>query len=295
MIYLIYLLIFMFVFLFTLQIFPQGSERVIRERLASEEEKEKKEKTLLVNLLRVFAPLNRSLKLVQGFRKKTKDSLFAAGSSLSVDEFFTLKELGLILLPVSYIIIVGLPNIQPLWIIGSSLLGFILPDIWLKRKINARHGAIVKALPNVIDLLNLAVGAGMDFMVAVKKMIEWSKPNPLVDELNQVWRETNMGVTRRNALRNLGKRVNVPEIASFVRTLVQADKMGTGIDEALRMQSEEALNMRFQRAERAALKAPIKMLFPLLVFILPVVLVIVGGPILLQFLQGGFGSGFGTH
>jgi len=87
----------------------------------------------------------------------------------------------------------------------------------------------------------------------------------------------------------MARRIDMPEVSSFVRTLVQADRMGTGIEEALRMQSEEALVMRFQKGEREALKAPIKMLFPLLVFILPVVLIIVGGPIILQFLQGGFG------
>ncbi len=86
-------------------------------------------------------------------------------------------------------------------------------------------------------------------------------------------------------------RINLPEVSSFVRTLVQADKMGTGIEEVLRMQSEEVLIWRFQNGERQALKAPIKMLLPLLLFILPVVLIIVAGPILLQFLQGGFGLG----
>lgn len=126
-------------------------------------------------------------------------------------------------------------------------------------------------------------------MVAVRKMIEWSRPNPLVNELNFVWQETNMGKTRQEALRNMAHRLNMPEISSFVRTMVQADKMGTNIEDALRRQSEEALTWRFEKGERQALKAPIKMLFPLLVFILPVVLIIVAGPIILQFLEGGFG------
>ena len=287
MLYLIFLIVFAVIFLLTLYFFPKGSERVIRSRLMTQAGREKK-KSPGTALLRVFAPLNKPLKLKK-MREKAKKSLTSAGSSLNVNEFFALKELCVIFSALIYVILVGLPNVQPAWLVGLAGLGFILPDLWLKQKIQARHRAIFKALPNVIDLLSLTVGAGLDFMVAVKKMLERCEPNPLVDELSQVWQETRMGITRQDALRNMARRVNMPEISSFVRTLVQADKMGTGIEDALKMQSEEALNLRFQRGEREALKAPIKMLFPLLVFILPVVLIIVGGPIILQFLQGGFG------
>ena len=285
--YLILLIIFAAVFFLTLQIFPRGTEKLIRERLAPQAGREKK-KSPGVRLLGVLAPINKLLKL-KALREKTKTSLTSAGSSLTVNEFLALKELCIIFLPAIYVIFVGLPEVQPVWIVGLAGLGFVLPELRLKQRINARHSAIAKALPNVIDLLNLTVGAGLDFMVAVKKMVERSEPNPLVEELHQVWQETKVGVTRQEALRNMARRIDMPEVSSFVRTLVQADRMGTGIEEALRMQSEEALAMRFQKGEREALKAPIKMLFPLLVFILPVVLIIVGGPIILQFLQGGFG------
>ena len=285
--YLILLIIFAAVFFLTLQIFPRGTEKLIRERLAPQAGREKK-KSPGVRLLGVLAPINKLLKL-KALREKIKTSLTSAGSSLTVNEFLALKELCIIFLPAIYVIFVGLPEVQPVWIVGLAGLGFVLPELRLKQRINARHSAIAKALPNVIDLLNLTVGAGLDFMVAVKKMVERSEPNPLVEELHQVWQQTKVGVTRQEALRNMARRIDMPEVSSFVRTLVQADRMGTGIEEALRMQSEEALVMRFQKGEREALKAPIKMLFPLLVFILPVVLIIVGGPIILQFLQGGFG------
>lgn len=285
--YLIMLIIFAAVFFLTLQIFPRGTEKVIRQRLAPRAGREKK-KSPGARLLGGLAPINKLLKM-KALKEKTKTSLTSAGSSLTVNEFLALKELCIIFLPVIYVIFVGLPEVQPIWVVGLAGLGFVLPDLRLKQRINARHSAIAKALPNAIDLLNLTVGAGLDFMVAVKKMVERSEPNPLVEELHQVWQQTRVGVTRQQALRNMARRINMPEVSSFVRTLVQADRMGTGIEEALRMQSEEALMMRFQKGEREALKAPIKMLFPLLVFILPVVLIVVGGPIILQFLQGGFG------
>ena len=289
MVYLIYSFVFIATFSLTFLLFPKASDKVIRERLVIGEKIAKRKPFAFGReLLRAFAPLNKPLKL-KSLRQKTKKALASAGSSFSVDEFFVIKELGIIFLPLLYVMVVDLANAQPVWIVALAGIGFILPDFWLKQKAKARNNAIIKALPNTIDLLNLAVGAGLDFMVAVKKMVEWSKPNPLVEELHQVWQETNMGTTRRNALRNMGRRLNIPEISSFVRTLVQADRMGTSIGEALQMQAEEALFLRFQRGEREALKAPIKMLFPLMVFILPVVLIIVAGPIALQFLQGGYG------
>lgn len=287
MLYVIFLLVFAVAFFLTLQFFPKG-ERVIRERLVPKEAREGKRKVPLAGLLGSIAPLNRALKL-KAFRQKVKSSLASCGSSLSVNEFFALIEVSIIACVMVYVLVVGLDNIELIWILFAAALGAVFPIFWLRQKIRARHNAILKALPNAIDLLSLAVGAGLDFMVAVKKMIERSEPNPLIEELHQVCQETNVGTTRREALRHMARRVNIPEISSFVRTLVQADKMGTGIEEALRRQSEEALDLRFQRGEREALKAPIKMLLPLLVFILPVVLIIVGGPILLQFLQGGFG------
>ena len=287
MLYLIYLTVFAVIFLLALQFFPKG-ERVIRERLVPKEAREDKKRAPLAGLLGSIAPLNRALRL-KAFRQKVKTFLASSGSSLGVDEFFALVELSTIAFVMFYVLVVGLDKIELIWILSVAALGAVFPILRLRQKIKARQNAILKALPNVIDLLSLAVGAGLDFMVAVKKMIERSEPNPLIEELQQVCQETNVGTTRREALRNMARRVNLPEISSFVRTLVQAEKMGTGIEEALHRQSEEALNLRFQRGEREALKAPIKMLLPLLVFILPVVLIIVGGPILLQFLQGGFG------
>jgi len=101
-----------------------------------------------------------------------------------------------------------------------------------------------------------------------------------------------MGETRRAALKNFGWRVDMHEVHSFVRTLVQADRMGTPMSEALNLQAEEIRVKRFQTGESMALKAPIKLLFPLFAFILPVVMIIVGGPIILQFVRGGIQFGF---
>ncbi len=221
-----------------------------------------------------------------------KRKLIRAGSPMGVLEFIAFKVLSLIFIPV--VSFTFLSNNFPANIIlaGSLITGFLIPEFWLNGKIKKRQHSIRKDLPNIIDLLNLCVSAGMDFMLAVNRVVRDLKPCELTHELAEVYRETQMGETRRKALKNFSWRVDMPEVHSFVRTLVQADRMGTPMAEALNLQSEEIRVRRFQNGESMALKAPIKLLFPLFAFILPVVMIIVGGPIILQFVRGGIQFGF---
>ena len=179
------------------------------------------------------------------------------------------------------------PDKRAISTIIGLILGFMVPDLWLSLKVKKRHNQIRQDLPAVIDLLNLCVEAGLDFMLAVSRVIREFKKCPLTDELNEVWRETRMGASRRDALQHLTQRVGLPELASFVRTLLQADRMGSPMSEALKIQAEEIRMRRSLRGEEIALQAPIKLLFPLFFFILPAVLIVVAGPIFLQFMRGG--------
>ncbi len=145
--YLIYLIVFVVTFFLTMQLFPKESEREIRERLVAAAGGEKK-RSFWIGFLVAFAPLNRPLKLM-GLREKTKGALSSAGSSLSAEEFFVLKELFAIFLPIIYVIFVGMPSARPIWIVSLVGLGLFLPSLWLRQRIRARHEAIVKALPNV--------------------------------------------------------------------------------------------------------------------------------------------------
>lgn len=211
--------------------------------------------------------------------------LIMAGHPVSILEFIVFKLLCVIIL-----LILGMAVFkknQILFIIIGGMVGFLIPDVWLGLKIKRRHLEIRRDLPAVIDLLNLCVGAGLDFMLAVNRVIRDFKKCPLIEELQEVWRETRMGASRREALQHLSRRVNLPELSSFVRTLLQADRMGSPMDEALKIQSDEIRLRRYLRGEEAALKAPIKLLFPLFLFILPAVLIVVAGPVFLQFMRGG--------
>lgn len=214
-------------------------------------------------------------------------SLVMAGSSITIVEFIIFKILSIVIFfLIAGIIFRGSQNIFLMLVLFTAV-GFFVPDIWLKIKIKKRHHQIRRDLPVVIDLLNLCVGAGLDFMLAVNRVVRDFRKCPLTDELSEVWRETQMGVSRREALQHLSRRVGMVELSSFVRTLLQADRMGSPMNEALRIQAEEIRMRRFLMAEEMALKAPIKLLFPLFFFILPAVLVIVAGPIFLQFMRGG--------
>lgn len=248
----------------------------------------KKKKITFKQVLDVFVPLTKNIS-DKVPTKLIDRRLVMAGSILNIPEFFAFKLLSIVLTPIiAYILF----KVKIKILILSLVVGFFIPDFWLKQKIGKRQRAIRRDLPNVIDLLNLCVDAGLDFMLAVNRVIKTFKPCVLTEELVKFWHENMIGKPRREALRSLAWRVNLPELSSFVRTLIQADRMGSPVSEALNIQSEEIRIRRFQRGEEMALKAPIKLLFPLLFFILPVVLVIVGGPILLQFMRGGLKFGF---
>jgi tight adherence protein C len=218
------------------------------------------------------------------FTEKIRNKLYAAGRPMNTSQFMAWKFLSTVSVPLGIYILF---RPMPLILVGAMAIAYFLPDLWLNGQVKKRKKEVLRDLPYVIDLLNICVGAGLDFMVAVNHVIKEFRACVLVEELKVLVREIQMGLSRRDSLKNLASRVKSQEINSFVRTLLQADRMGTPITTALKMHAEELRDIRFQRGEEMALKAPIKLLFPLLFFILPVVLIIVAGPILIQFTQGG--------
>ena len=168
----------------------------------------------------------------------------------------------------------------------SLLLGIALfyffPLLWLRRTLTARHTAIQRALPFVLDLLTLSVEAGMDFMSALQRNCERRKLDPLNEELIRMSREIQVGIPRRVALRNMAQRVDLADLRSVAHSLIQADELGVSIGAILRIQSDQMRSRRFDRAEKLANEAPVKMLGPLMLFIFPAVFIILLAPILRQ-------------
>ena len=165
-----------------------------------------------------------------------------------------------------------------------SFLGFLLfaaqPGLWLSSTIKKRQKSIQKAMPFMIDLLTLSVEAGIDFMNALQRSLENRKTDPLTEELVRVNHEIQLGTSRRNALKNLAIRVDMPDMRSFAYALIQADELGVSIGTILRIQSDQIRQKRFARAEKMANEAPVKMLGPLMLFIFPAVFIVLLGPIL---------------
>jgi tight adherence protein C len=174
--------------------------------------------------------------------------------------------------------------------LASGGLGFYLPILWLNLRIGQRKKALLRALPDGLDMLNICVGAGMGFDAALSRVGDlWQ--TPLADEFNRVVTETRLGKSRRQALQDLARRTEVLEIENFVATIVQADQLGVSIAKVLRTQAEQMRITRRQRAEELARQATIKLLFPLVFLIFPAMLAVLLGPAVPQIMNslGGLG------
>jgi tight adherence protein C len=237
----------------------------------------------LVRLVQGVSVLNKPL-CSGALRQRLVRDLSVAHVNLAPEEFFLVKEISIVLILVLTARMIQ-PDMVPFWILMSVGAGYMMPEYWLKGKIKKVKATIVRELPDAIDLLSLCVNAGLDFMLALKWVVEKSPPSVMVNELNILLQEINVGKTRRDALRDVAQKYELQDLATFSRTLIQADKMGTSVSEALNILSEDMRLARFRRGEQIAMKAPMKMLVPLLVFIFPVVLILVAGPIFLDFIE----------
>ncbi len=168
------------------------------------------------------------------------------------------------------------------------MLGWIVPDIWLCGVRKRRHLAIQRALPFVLDLLTLSVEAGMDFISALQRNCRSRRLDPLNEELLRMTKEIQVGSSRKEALRSMAERVRQPDLKSVAFALIQADELGVSIGTILRIQSDQLRSRRFDRAEKLASEAPVKMLGPLMLCIFPAVFIILLGPVLSQAMKGFF-------
>jgi len=250
----------------------------------------KKRSSFSAPFLSIFVPINKPILKLIRLEKPLSEKISLVKWKITPSEFLSAKELAAVFLPLSLLFIFGVKS--GLWLCVAGFAGFFLPSIILSNKVKARKYSIERVLPETVDLLSLCVGAGLDFMAAVRWIINKVKVNPLIEELIVVLKEINVGKPRLEALRDMSKRLNIPDVTSFVRTLVQADRMGTPVEETFKILSEDSRMRRFHRGERIAMKAPIKMLVPLIFCILPVIMIIVAGPILINFMTKGlFGAG----
>lgn len=171
-------------------------------------------------------------------------------------------------------------------VLGGAI-GYVMPGIWLDRKIKARKHNILRSMPDALDLLTISVEAGLGFDLALQRVAEkWD--NELSREFNRMISDTRLGLPRREAMRSMADRCSVSELSGFVSAILQAEQLGASFGKILKVQSEQMRIKRRQRAEELAHQAPIKMLFPMAFLIFPSILVIILGPAMPKL----FGSSF---
>jgi tight adherence protein C len=199
-------------------------------------------------------------------------------------QFFGGKIVAMVLFAAAAAFLAGL---SWQWSAAAALLGFKYPDLWLNDHTKARNLAMLKALPFMLDIVTLGIESGLNLTSALAQAVDKCKPGPLIVEVNRVLREVRGGKQRVEALRDMADRLDFPPISSLVSALIQGELMGSSLGPILRAQSDQRRTERFQRAEKLAMEAPVKMLGPLILFIFPCTFVVLGFPIVVKFLQAG--------
>lgn len=200
--------------------------------------------------------------------------------------FFAVKTILTFALPLWFMLGTGLSGVSLtlnkalLTILGLAALGYYLPNFYLNRRVSARQLEIFEAFPDAIDLMTVTVEAGLGLDAAIARVADeiGVKSELLADEFRLVGLELRAGASRASAFRNLALRTGVEEVELFVAMLVQADRFGTGMAEALRVHSEALRTKRRLRAEEAAAKIPLKQLFPLIFCIFPSIMIVLMAP-----------------
>lgn len=223
-------------------------------------------------------------------REVIEKKLILAGNiwGLNVNEFISLYYgfsiiMGIISLFISFLIEAAV-LVQFLSFIWGMLFGKVVIDLVLKAKIQGRQRGIVRELPDVLDLLTVSVEAGLGFDAAIQKVIQKIKGS-ISDEFYRTLQEIKMGKHRRDALRDLASRTGVEDLNNFISAIIQADQLGVSIGNVLRTQSKQMRLIRKQRIEEKAMKAPIKMLLPMVFFIFPTIFLVLLGPAVIQMVE----------
>jgi tight adherence protein C len=221
---------------------------------------------------------------------RTDERLARAGypGGLRTVEFLAIKSLLAIAGFALGFVLFGLPgsNILAGLFFGGTMAGilYIVPEFWLRARINRRRSDVLLTLPDMLDLLTISVRAGLGFDQALARVVE-KMSGSLADEMRRVLAEIRVGRPRRDSLRDLAARVGVAPLTSFVGAIVQAEHLGVPISKVLQVQSEQLRIERRQRAEEMAAKAPIKMLFPLVGCIFPAMFIVILGPAIILIMQ----------
>ena len=237
---------------------------------------------IIANFFVVFLPYE----WVESTERKIMRS--GVGYLLNAEQFIALRIVSAIIAPLLTLFTMAcLGSYEPIWFVIMPVLGFFFPDIWLNDTRKRRDAAVIRTLPVSLDFITMCVEAGLNLQGALGQAMEKAPAGPLRNEFSIVLRDLRSGLARADSLRRMAERLDIPEITSFVSSIIQAEKMGASLAAVLRVQADQRRNERFQRAEKMAMEAPIKLVGPLILFIFPVTFIVLGFPIVMKFLGEG--------
>ncbi len=231
--------------------------------------------------------LNRSLPGSKEAQIEIK--LLRAGRPLNMSpvDYRLLQTVLFVILPILFGAYAYLLNMGTSGMVILAILGVVFasvgPHYYLRQKAKKRSRLALRELPDILDLLTVSLEAGLGFDSALGKLIS-KKHGIVTSEFQRCLEEIRLGRTRREALTGVKERLDFDEIRALISGILQAEKLGIGMVQVMRVQSEEVRDQRRQRAEEAAMKAPIKMLFPLVIFIFPCLFIVLLGPVAVEFI-----------
>lgn len=238
---------------------------------------------VLFKLLYPFMPLGRKLgesKAFDTWHKSAEEKLAMSGySNVMPPADFTGLRILFIITAIGLAFLSIFTKHTGACLIVAALLSFY-PSVWINTVIKKRHTSIMRALPNVLDLLTLSVESGKDLVSALRDILDRRPMDPLGEELLFTFQEIQLGRKRSEALRAMAKRVRQVDLTATLNSIVQAEELGVGIAQLLRIQGDTQRNKRFTMAEKLANEAPVKIIIPVVLFILPAVFIILIGPLI---------------
>jgi tight adherence protein C len=221
--------------------------------------------------------------LPQSLMADIQDQLQKAGHPMRLNTFVTFWLVSILVFAfIGLMMIITMGGFQGI-IFGVFLaaLGYMFPRQWLKGKVKTKQKLVIRSLPDNLDLITTCVEAGLGLDAALSRVAERGE-GPLAAELQRMLRDVSMGKLRREAMEEMADRIGVEELTSFISSIIQAEQLGVGIAQVLRVQSDQLRTQRRQRAEKAAHEAPIKMIFPLVLLIFPAFLAVILAPAVIR-------------
>lgn len=240
----------------------------------------------LVRIFSYYIASNLSLDMLTKLDKRLQKT--GVSYLMNAEEFIAVRIVSAIFQMLAAVLIMDvLQKHNILWPLGGLVFGYYFPEIWLNDTRKKREKNITKALPAFLDFISMSVEAGLNFTGALAQAMDKVPKSALYNEFSIVIRDVRAGMSRADALQRMANRIDVKDVTIFIRAIITSERLGSSMKKTLQVQSEQRRNERFQRAEKTAMEAPVKLIAPLIMFIFPVTFIVLGFPIVMKFLNEG--------